>query len=137
VLDARDAKVIHIAAHTVATQAGPALRLADGLLDAGAVLDHGVAAGAIVLLTCSSAPITSRDELAPLASAFIAAGAHTVVASRWAVQDGIARSFAGMFYQANGEVDPVQAAAAAQRQLVQLKVPVEQWSTFAVLGGLP
>jgi tetratricopeptide (TPR) repeat protein len=137
VLGADNTTVIHIAAHTVATETGAALQLSDGLLDAGTVLDRGVAAGAIVLLTCSSAPITSRDELAPLASAFIAAGAHTVVASRWAVPDSIARSFAGMFYEANGVADPVAAVAMAQRELVRRHVPVEQWATFALIGGLP
>jgi tetratricopeptide (TPR) repeat protein len=137
VLEAGEATLIHIAAHTVATETGAALRLSDGLLEAGTVLDHGVAAGAIVLLTCSSAPITSRDELAPLASAFLAAGAHTVVASRWAVPDDIARAFARMFYEAKGVDDPVAAVAAAQRELVRRHVPVEQWATFAVIGGLP
>jgi hypothetical protein len=137
VLHAGDATLIHIAAHTTPTPTGAALQLSDGLLDAGAVLDHDVTAGAIVLLTCSSAAITGPDELAPLASAFIAAGAHTVVASRWAVPDDIARSFARMFYQANGLVDPVRAVATAQHELVQQHVPVEQWSTFAVVGGLP
>jgi CHAT domain-containing protein len=141
VLDARDATLIHVAAHTVPTQTGAALRLSDGLLDASTVLDHGVTAGAIVLLTCSSAPITSRDELAALASAFIAGGAHTVVASRWAVDDIVARRFARLFYAANGLQDPVRAAAIAQRELARqtapAAVPVEQWSTFAVVGGLP
>jgi CHAT domain-containing protein len=141
VLEAHDATLIHIAAHTVPTQAGAALRLSDGLLDASTVLDHGVAPGAIVLLTCSSTPITSRDELAALASAFIAAGAHTVVASRWAVDDSIARQFARLFYAANGLEDPVRATAVAQRELARQQgaaaIPVEQWSTFAVVGGLP
>ncbi|HEX3764308.1 MAG TPA: CHAT domain-containing protein, partial [Kofleriaceae bacterium] len=137
VLDASEATLIHIAAHTVPTETGTALRLADGLLDAGTVIDHGVAAGAIVLLTCSSAPITSHDELAPLASAFIAAGAHTVVASRWAIPDDVALSFARMFYEANGIDNPVAAVAAAQRELVRRGVPVEQWATFALIGGLP
>ena len=137
VLDAGDATLIHIAAHTEPTPVGAALRLSDGLLDASAVIDHGVAAGAIVLLTCSSAAITSRDELAPLASAFVAAGAHTVVASRWAVDDRIGRRFAEMFYQNNGIADPVRAVAIAQRQLAASNVPVAQWSTFAVVGGLP
>jgi tetratricopeptide (TPR) repeat protein len=137
VLDADDATLIHIAAHTASTAAGAALRLSDGLLDAGAVIDHGITAGAIVLMTCSSDAITSRDELAPLASAFIAAGAHTVVASRGLVPDGVARSFAEMFYQANGVVDPLRAVANAQRQLIQKQVPVKAWATFVVVGGLP
>lgn len=137
VLDAGDATVIHIAAHTVPTQTGAALLLADGLLDAGTVLDHGVAAGAIVLLTCSSAPVASRDELSALASAFLAAGAHTVIASRWSVDDKVAHSFARTFYQSKGLVDPVQAVAVAQRSLARDGVEVKQWSTFAVIGGLP
>jgi CHAT domain-containing protein len=88
-------------------------------------------------LTCSSAAITSRDELAPLAAAFVAAGAHTVVASRWAVRDAVGRQFAQTFYQENGIADPVRAVASAQRQLAAQHVPVAQWSTFAVVGGLP
>lgn len=137
VLDAGDATLIHIAAHTELTPVGAALRLSDGLLDAGAVLDHKVEAGAIVLLTCSSAAITSRDELAPLAAAFLAAGAHTVVASRWAVRDEVGRNFAKMFYEDNGVIDPVRAVASAQRRLAADGVPVAQWSTFSVVGGLP
>lgn len=137
VLEAGDATLIHIAAHTVPTDTGAALQLSDGLLDAGTVLDHGVAVGAIVLLTCSSAPITSRDELSALASAFVAAGAHTVVASRWSVPDGTALSFARTFYQENGITHPVAALATAQRELVRKHVPVSEWATFAILGGLP
>ncbi|HEX8107898.1 MAG TPA: CHAT domain-containing protein [Kofleriaceae bacterium] len=136
VFDAAGATLIHIAAHTTPTTAGAALRMSDGLLDAGAVIDHGVAAGAIVLMTCSSAAVTSRDELAPLASAFVAAGAHTVIASRWTVPDETARRFALMFYQADGLADPVTAVAGAQRQLVK-DVPVKYWATFTVVGGLP
>lgn len=137
VLDAGGATLIHIAAHTTATAAGAALQLSDGLLDAGEVIDHGITAGAIVLMTCSSDAVAGRTELAPLASAFIAAGAHTVIASRWKVNDDVARSFAEKFYQANGLVDPVSAVAKAQRQLMQDNVPVDQWATFAVVGGLP
>jgi tetratricopeptide (TPR) repeat protein len=137
VLDADGATLIHVAAHTASTAAGAALRLSDGLLDAGAVIDHGVTAGAIVLMTCLSDAITSRDELAPLASAFIAAGAHTVVASRWVVRDGVARTFAELFYQADGVRDPVRAVAKAQRELMRKQVPVNDWATFVVVGGLP
>lgn len=132
-----DATLIHIAAHTESTPVGSALRLADGLLDAGAVIDHGIPGGAVVLLTCSSAAISSRDELAPLAAAFVAAGAHTVVASRWAVRDDVGRQFAKVFYQENGVVDPVRAVAAAQRRLAAARVEIGQWATFAVIGGLP
>lgn len=137
VFGAAGATLIHIAAHTAPTTAGAALQMSDGLLDAGSVIDKGVTAGAIVLMTCSSDAVSGRDELAPLASAFVAAGAHTVVASRWVVPDGVARRFAELFYQANGLADPVGAVAGAQRQLVKAHVPVKDWATFAVVGGLP
>jgi tetratricopeptide (TPR) repeat protein len=137
VLGDSQATLIHIAAHTELTLTGSALRLADGLLDANAVIDHGITAGAIVLLTCSSAAITSRDELAALAAAFVAAGARTVVASRWAVQDDIGRRFAKVFYEENGVNDPVRAVAIAQRRLASQGVAIAYWSTFAVIGGLP
>ena len=137
VLGATEATLIHVAAHTEATAVGSALRLSDGLLDASAVVDHGITAGAIVLLTCSSAAITSRDELAALAAAFVAAGAHTVVASRWSVEDEVGRNFAKVFYEENGINDPVRAVAIAQRKLAARGVEIAQWSTFAVIGGLP
>lgn len=137
VFGAAGATLIHIAAHTAPTTAGAALQMSDGLLDAGSVIDQGVTAGAIVLMTCSSDAVTGGDELAPLASAFVAAGAHTVVASRWVVPDDLARRFAELFYQANGLADPVGAVAGAQRQLVKEHVPVKDWATFAVVGGLP
>jgi len=88
-------------------------------------------------LTCSSAAITSRDELAALAAAFVAAGAHTVVASRWSVEDEVGRNFAKVFYEENGINDPVRAVAIAQRKLAARGVEIAQWSTFAVIGGLP
>jgi len=140
-LRASDVTLVHIAAHTEETPLGNAIVMSDGLLDAGTLLDNHVATGAIVLLTCSSAPITNRDELAAVAAAFVASGAHTVVASRWAIDDKVARSFAHYFYDNNGVADPVRAVAAAQRLLMTTKidgaaVPVEQWSSFAVIGGL-
>lgn len=130
-----DAAVIHIAAHTVATPTGPALQLADGAIDASAVIEHGVRAGAIALLTCSSAA-ESRDELGSLANAFFAAGAHTVIASRWAVEDRVAQELAQLFYAGDGLADPARAVAAAQRVLIARGVSVAQWSTFLVTGGV-
>jgi CHAT domain-containing protein len=60
-----------------------------------------------------------------------------VIASRWSVDDKVAHAFARTFYQANGLVDPVQAVAVAQRALARDGIEVKQWSTFAVIGGLP
>jgi|GEM_PF-2612638 len=132
---ASDAELLHVAAHTDSTANGPAIHLADAPLEAATVLEQRLTTKLVVLLGCSSARAKERDELAPLAAAFIAAGAHTVVASLWAVDDAVGRRFAHEFYLAGGRHDPIRALADAQRQLIRDGARVEQWSTFVVLGG--
>ena len=137
ILDASEATLLHIAAHTEPTVTGSALRLADGQLDAAAIIDRGINAGAVVLLTCSSAAVAGADELSSLASAFLAAGAHTVIAARWGIEDAVGREFAELFYRAGGIASPVDAVASAQRSLLANHVSVTQWSAFVVMGGVP
>lgn len=136
VLGAANASVLHIAAHTGASANGPAIHLAGAAIDATAILAQPIAPPLVVVLGCGSARIEDRDELGPLASAFIAAGADAVVASRWTVDDAIARRFARAFYAAGGARDPIAALAAAQRRLQSEGVPAGQWATFVVVGGL-
>jgi CHAT domain-containing protein len=133
---AANAWLLHVAAHTDAASNGPAIHLADGLLDAASVLEWPSAPRLVVLLGCSSARAKGRDELAPLTAAFLAAGSHTVVASLWAVDDTIAHRFAHELYRAGGTKDPIGALAKAQRALMQRGAPEAQWSTFVVVGGL-
>jgi tetratricopeptide (TPR) repeat protein len=130
------AVLLHIAAHTRDTAIGPALALADGYIGANDVLEHGIAAQVVVLLSCASADPGSRDQLGPLASAFLAAGSGTVVASRWAIEDDVARRFARHFYAAGGARDPVVATVVAQRRLAAEGVAPAAWDAFVVLGGV-
>jgi hypothetical protein len=134
VLTTGGAAVLHVASHTVATIDGRALQMADGTLSSGDILDHGIDAGTVVLASCASADALTRGELTPLASSFLAAGAHTVVGSRWSVKDVTALAFARAFYEAHGATDPVGATAVAQRQLIRQGVPATEWSTFVVIG---
>jgi tetratricopeptide (TPR) repeat protein len=127
------ARVLHIAGHTELTPRGPALSLADGHLDSGEIIDQRLSADVVVLSSCATANPRDRDELAPVANAFLAAGAGAVVATRWAVEDAVARRFARTFYAAGGATHPVAATAAAQRQLIADNVAAQQWATFVVL----
>jgi len=129
-----EASLLHVAAHTTSTPAGPALALADGILGAGEIVDHGVAADMVVLASCASADAQTHTELGPLASAFLAAGARTVIATRTSVPDSLAHAFARAFYAAGGAHTPALATAIAQRQFIDADVAPASWSTFVVLG---
>jgi len=135
VLAAGGGQLLHFAGHSEITPTGAALRLADGVLGAGELIDTGRAARVVVLTSCSSADPLDRDELGPLAIAFLAAGAETVVASRWAVEDAGAALFARAFYAAGGAEHPIRAVAAAQRELVARGVSEAIWSSFVVVGA--
>ena len=136
--EATSVELLHVAAHTERTALGPALAFADHLMTAGDIVDRGLPAGTVVLTSCASADAHDRSELGPIAVAFLAAGAHAVVASRWAVDDGVARTFARDFYAADGLRDPVAATASAQREMIRGGVPPSAWATFVVLGeGAP
>jgi hypothetical protein len=128
------ASVIHIATHARATPLGAALVLADGMLTSGDVVDDRISADLVVLSSCASADPLDRDELGPLAYAFLATGARAVVGTRWSVEDTIARRFAGYFYASGGATEPVRATAAAQRRLIDDHVPTAAWAMFVVLG---
>jgi hypothetical protein len=135
VLAANSLQVLHVASHARMTALGPVLTLADGDLPGGEIIDRGIAADVVVLTSCASADPLDRDELGPLAAAFLAAGSHTVVASRWSVDDALAREFARLFYRANGLHDPIRATASAQTQLIARGEPVSRWASFVVLGA--
>ncbi|HTJ40486.1 MAG TPA: CHAT domain-containing protein [Kofleriaceae bacterium] len=131
------ASLVHIAVHAARTGRGPALLLADGPLDSGQIVDRRVNAAVVVLTSCAVADPRDRDELGPLANAFLAGGATAVVAARWSVDDDVAYRFARHFYEAGGAYAPVEATRAAQRALIAEGVDSTTWATFVVLGPGP
>jgi tetratricopeptide (TPR) repeat protein len=135
VLTASGSRLLHIAGHAEVRATGAALRLADGPLGAGELIDVGLTARVVVLTSCSSADPLDRDELGPLATAFLASGVEAVVASRWSVKDADAARFARAFYAAGGAQHPISALAAAQADMVAGGISETVWSSFVVIGA--
>lgn len=132
IIEAADAALLHIAAHTERGQ----IQLADGYFSAADVLALYRVPALVTLLGCSSAHRQDRDELDSLAVAFLAAGAHAVVAALWSLDDHHGRLVAQALYDEHGARDPVTALARAQRQMIASGSRESEWSTFVVFGGL-
>lgn len=105
-----DFDIIHFAAHAGFDEATPthsALRLADGKLDAGQVLDLAWAAPPYIVFNsaCESGRAAPGRRLVGkqtgangLAAAFLAAGSEAYLGYFWPVDDGSARVFTEVFY---------------------------------------
>jgi CHAT domain-containing protein len=88
-----------------------------------------------------SACDTSRGRLLPgegvlgLAQAFLQAGAHSVVASHWRIEDNVTATFMQRFYK-HLLTDGLPAATALRRaQLDQMKNDASyNWAAFSLYG---
>jgi CHAT domain-containing protein len=105
----RDFKVIHIAAHGVSSDAEPdqaALLLAagtsseDGLWQAREIRRSRLNADVVVLSACETGTgrLAGQEGVMNLARAFLTAGAKSVVASLWAVDDRSTATLMESFY---------------------------------------
>jgi CHAT domain-containing protein len=105
----RDFRVIHIAAHGVSSEAEPdraALVLAaggnseDGLWQAREIRQSRLNADVVVLSACETGTgrLAGQEGIMNLARAFLAAGAKSVVASLWAVEDRATATLMESFY---------------------------------------
>ena len=127
----RSAATVHFTGHAVTNGIRPELSyLAFNAAGAGpeesflsaaeiAAMDlHGLSL--VVLSACNTAGSeTSNPRGMPLARAFLAAGASSVVASLWPVEDGEARELMLRFYDGIGEgFEPAEALRAAQAELL-------------------
>jgi tetratricopeptide (TPR) repeat protein len=130
--------VLHVASHAAAHAAGGALRLADGPLTAGDVLEAGLAARVVVLSGCATARSRNREMWGSLAAAFLANGTGTVLATLRSVDDAAASALIASAYRHGLRTDPVRALAAAQREHLT-RLPIEAWSGFVAydVGTLP
>ncbi len=155
--DAPQARLLHFAAHAIATDRGatdPYISLArprdpkapsdnDGRLTATEIYALPLSADLVVLSACRSAhgPISS-DGLADLTRAFIAAGAPSVVASLWDAADQPTARLMREFYRGYTAGMPKdQALRAAQLHLIRDlragRVRVETGDTSTVLPEHP
>ncbi|MCB0073353.1 MAG: CHAT domain-containing protein, partial [Caldilineaceae bacterium] len=144
------ADVLHIATHGLFRRDNPffsALKLADGWIDVHELYRLPLAARLVILSACESgaARPTGGDELIGLARGFLAAGAHTLVVSRWNVHDATGAALMTRFHAhlrqedaaaRAGSTTDVAAAAlrAAQVEAIHAGAHPYFWAPFQVIG---
>jgi CHAT domain-containing protein len=145
----RDFKVIHIAAHGISSDAEPdraALVMAaganseDGLWQAREIRRSRLNADVVVLSACETGTgrLAGQEGIMNLARAFLAAGAKSVVASLWAVEDRATATLMENFY---GHLAAgLQVREALRRAQVDFmkdygdKAQPYYWAAFEVIG---
>lgn len=128
---------VHVATHGVMNPRNPMfsrIELAegaggpddDGRLEVHELLALRIAASLVFLSGCEtgvgsawSTQFARGEDYATLAQAFLYAGARTVVATLWPIQDAGAAAFTGRFYAGLRTLDPAEALAAAQREMAK------------------
>ena len=144
-------RIVHFAGHGTADDGpGGAGRLflaseptaPDGVLSARDVASRQIDATEIVVLSaCESAgtPGTGREAPHGLATAFLAAGVPTVVASLWKADDDASRDLMLTFHRGLvAGLDPATALQRAQQTLLHTASPHANpayWAAFAVTGA--
>lgn len=116
----------------------------DGRLEVHEVLGIHVASELVFLSGCETAMGTAGataydrgNEYATLAQAFLSAGAGSVIATLWRVEDRGAAVFASRFYAALGSGPAPEALAAAQRAMIfdpRWSAPYH-WAGYRISGG--
>jgi CHAT domain-containing protein len=146
-----DYRVLHLAAHALADEGAPArsgvvLSLKspgaeDGVLRVNEILNLELAADLVVLSACQTARGRYRrgEGVEGLARAFLHAGARSVAASLWSVNDRATADLMRRLHEGlRRGLDPARALQAAQLGLIRSGVPAYRhpyfWSGFVVLG---
>jgi CHAT domain-containing protein len=135
------ARLLHLAAHGSLRRDNPTfsfIQLADGPLFVHDLVDLDLTGAHVVLTACSSgragAPV--GDEWIGLARGFLQAGAASVVASLWPIEDGPTLELMSLYYGRLAEGQPpALALGSAMRKFMTLRPHPWHWAPFAVLGG--
>ena len=137
------ADVIHLATHGLLDAADPmasCLLFSDGVLSAGTLyaLDPGIRAGLVVLSACRTGLGGDHpDSLIGLESAFLIAGAQTVVSTLWRIADDVTVELMTAFYH-HLEPDWNVSRAMRKAQIEVLTQPATShpafWAAFRVAG---
>jgi CHAT domain-containing protein len=151
----RAGSVVHVASHGVMETASPMfsrIELArgdsnaadDGRLEVHELLSMRVASPLVFLSGCEtgsgiawSSRYASASDHATLEQAFLYAGAATVIATRWRVEDASAAALADRFYTQLATHDAAEALALAQRDLIRSRrfgAP-HFWAAYTVSGA--
>ncbi|HEX6629575.1 MAG TPA: CHAT domain-containing protein, partial [Gemmatimonadaceae bacterium] len=140
-----DYDVVHFATHALVDESAvgrTAIALAaghgeDGFLTAGEIAALRLDAALVVLSACRSADgvVVDGEGVQGLTSALLAAGAHSVVATRWNIGDRSAVELVRDFYDALAVHRPVgEALRAAQLAAIRRGAPPAEWAAFTVVG---
>jgi CHAT domain-containing protein len=137
--------VLHFATHAVVDEwsgARAALVLTagegdDGLLDSGEIAGLHLNASLVVLSACRTVggEVLAGEGVRGLTTAFLQAGARTVVATSWRVNDRAVVPLVSEFYDALARGAPA-GAALRQARLAAMRrgAPASTWSAFTIVG---
>ena len=139
-------RVVHFAAHALVDTAIPersAVLLApggpseDGLLQGREITDFNLEGTVVVLASCQSAAgaLAAGEGTLSLARAFLAAGAETVIGSRWPLRDDDALALFETFYRRLSAGEDVQTAI--QQATAKARADgrsARTWAGITVLG---
>jgi CHAT domain-containing protein len=146
-------RIVHLAAHALADEGAPArsgvvLSLKspgaeDGVLRVNEILNLDLAADLVVLSACQTARGRYRrgEGVEGLARAFLHAGARSVAASLWPVNDRATADLMRRMHEAlRRGLDPARALQQAQTALIHSEIAAYRhpyfWSGFIVLGRM-
>jgi len=146
-------RVVHLATYGVLNKHNPLFSFVelapdgvqDGRLDVQEVFGLELAADLVVLSACQTglgsgrlADVPPGDDWVSLTRAFLHAGAHSVVATLWAVEDRATADLMERFYKDYGSgADPGRALARAQRAVLGARATAHPfyWAGVVVAEG--
>lgn len=137
---AKQSRIVHLACHGLFRDDNPAfsaLKLGDGWLSAGEVLNLEFDGALVMLSACESRRGHDRsgDEIVGLTRAFLGAGAATLIASLWLAQDDSTALLASTFYRhLHATSGPAAALRSAQLHVKQAYPHPYYWAPFVVVG---
>ncbi len=137
---AGDARIVHLAAHTVYRHDDSMesrLQLADGWLAVPQIYAMRIAPELLVLSGCATGrvSVTKGGDLFGLVRGFLHAGASAILSSLWEVSDSRTREYMERFYDAYGE--GLTAAAAMRRATLEMRAAHPHpyhWAPFLLTG---
>jgi tetratricopeptide (TPR) repeat protein len=138
-------RVIHFATHALvdeASSARTALALSagggeDGFVGPGELAALSMPADLVVLSACRTAGgrLVRGEGLQGLTAPLLAAGARSVLATQWPIEDRTAGRMTERFYRAlAGGATVAQALRSARLELMRAGVSPRQWGAFVLVG---
>ncbi len=142
---ARDAELLHVAAHVKGMGGRRALLLADGSVDPTEMIRQRLAPRLAVLASCGSAAAHDEEGWGSIAAALLESGTDTVIATDRSVGDAASLTVMRDFYaQPDWRADPARALARVQRALdaraatsSDPATKPQAWAAFSVLRRSP